>query len=613
MNTSTQKDTNFILKTFISKYTTPDFFQDIINISLYPSDFGVIVGDNQGNSVSEYIQRFFNDLSQTADRLNIDTNKTLSNNIKVAKTLLKLRDMGKGLVTYDTVYQHINASNIITKKLIQTTIDNKLQDDSEFRLKIEEVLNKLDYYYDINTAIGGMTKINQFVDTVSNPDVSVIEAVSAYKDMCLETYNDISKLQSLSKDERQSDYFEISDSKSVAKVSEEMVNYISSGYSFFKTGLEVFDNSVEGFESSSVHLVTAPSNHAKSVMLANLLKTLTINNISDFNKNDAGIIITLEDSLEKLLRKLICIFGNYKYSEVKRLYKEFYEIIKAQEKINKSLDKTDSQELKNIKSKMKTIIQDLLNKSMLSATNGNFKIFIKHSAENTYCPGDVGRYIEKLKTQGIRVKFIIIDYLDTMSATINQNYYTDKEILGQITQELRNLARIYQIPVITATQNSKVSENTTLEMNNTQMGESYRKVRYSDYIYNQRMRYDLNAFSDEVKDYVFKTGDNELKDDSPEVLQFKESIIDNTVPLEVKITKSKDTGRNHYRYLLFCKENVKLYNSVEEYLQDAPMLKRNSMELANKINNMLNIATSSISTDGFDDPSNSFDLVSNGF
>jgi hypothetical protein len=37
------------------------------------------------------------------------------------------------------------------------------------------------------------------------------------------------------------------------------------------------------------------------------------------------------------------------------------------------------------------------------------------------------------------------------------------------------------------------------------------------------------------------------------------------------------------------------------------------MELANKINNMLNIATSSISTDGFDDPSNSFDLVSNGF
>jgi hypothetical protein len=95
-------------------------------------------------------------------------------------------------------------------------------------------------------------------------------------------------------------------------------------------------------------------------------------------------------------------------------------------------------------------------------------------------------------------------------------------------------------------------------MNNTQMGESYRKVRYSDYIYNQRMRYDLNAFSDEVKDYVFKTGDNELKDDSPEVLQFKENIIDNTVPLEVKITKSKDTGRNHYRYLLFCKENVKL-------------------------------------------------------
>lgn len=40
----------------------------------------------------------------------------------------------------------------------------------------------------------------------------------------------------------------------------------------------------------------------------------------------------------------------------------------------------------------------------------------------------------------------------------------------QVTQELRNISRVYNVPVITATQNSKVAENISNSMDNTMMG-----------------------------------------------------------------------------------------------------------------------------------------------
>lgn len=252
------KDLNFILKGFVGKFTDPQFFEDIVNISLYPSDFGVVIGDSQGNSVSEYLNKFFTDLKQNVDRLSFDNKKVIETNLATAKTLLKLRDAGRGLVTYDTVFHHMNASNIAVKKLIQTAINNKLTDQNQFRLKIDELIKKIDYFYDINHAVGGMVKIDQFSDALNSPDTSIIEAVSLYKEMALQTYNDLSQLQSIAKDEKQSDYYEVSTIESAGHVADSFVDYISNGYSFFKTGFTIFDKSVEGFESSSLHLVTAP-------------------------------------------------------------------------------------------------------------------------------------------------------------------------------------------------------------------------------------------------------------------------------------------------------------------------------------------------------------------
>ena len=47
-----------------------------------------------------------------------------------------------------------------------------------------------------------------------------------------------------------------------------------------------------------------------------------------------------------------------------------------------------------------------------------------------------------------------------------------------ITQELRTLSRIHGIPVITATQTSKIGDNVGRTLTNEMIGESYKKVKF---------------------------------------------------------------------------------------------------------------------------------------
>jgi len=63
-----------------------------------------------------------------------------------------------------------------------------------------------------------------------------------------------------------------------------LVEYISRGFSVFKTGFDLFDKTLEGVESSSVHLLSAPSNHGKSIFEINLCYRMIKNNLADFDK-----------------------------------------------------------------------------------------------------------------------------------------------------------------------------------------------------------------------------------------------------------------------------------------------------------------------------------------
>jgi len=123
-----------------------------------------------------------------------------------------------------------------------------------------------------------------------------------------------------------------------------------------------------------------------------------------------------------------------------------------------------------------------------------------------------------------------------------------------------------------------------------------------------RMREDKNFLSEGVREQVVikkKTSDGMSQDSvSPEVLAIKDKLVNVLVPLEIKITKSKDSEKNQSRFLLFCKENLRIYNNIDEYIKDAPMLKQASAKLERDVDLLINQAvTSVVATDFMELPS----------
>lgn len=160
------------------------------------------------------------------------------------------------------------------------------------------------------------------------------------------------------------------------------------------------------------------------------------------------------------------------------------------------------------------------------------------------------------------------------------------------------------MPIISPTQNQRDSEDVTKLQSNKLIGDSYKKIRYSDFIYMMRMREDKNFLSEGVREQVVRVNkdhNSSYDNVSPEILAIKDRLVDVLVPLEIKITKSKDSEKNMSRFLLFCKENLRIYNNIDEYIKDAPVLKTASAKLEKDIDLLVNqVVYSVVETDFMD-------------
>ncbi len=591
------RDQRTLLKAFISTFTSEEFMIDLVRIVLHPSEFGAFTSE-KSNSAIDYIKDFLKGLGETSRRLQLPTAKNIQSQIQVVNTLLTIRESSSSLLTYENVFQHLATRDLMTTKLIQKAVETKLTEDDQFRKLTDTVIDIIHAYYEVISVSSTITLLDNLQESISDNNLTPFEALKNYKDLVIAAYNDLSKLQSLSKAESVADYFIISDENSCETLANTLVTYISKGFSVFKTGFDIFDSVLNGVESSSVHLLAAPSNHGKSIMCINMCKRMIEQNISDLDKKDAIIFLTLEDDIHKLSRRFISIFGNYKFAAIQQLFAKAYEVTRSQQIMGMSVDNSEQ-----LVTSLQKMFKMLLKASMLKVTQGKCSLILKHANENTFTPGDLGRFIDRLKVEGYKTKLVFVDYIDTMSPTTavfgNKSEYDSQ---GAIVQELRNLSRIHGIPVISPTQNQRDSEDVTKLQSNKLIGDSYKKIRYSDFIYMMRMREDKNFLSEGVREQVVtkkKSADGMPQDSvSPEVLAIRDKLSDVLVPLEIKITKSKDSEKNKSRFLLFCKENLRIYNNIDEYIKDAPMLKTASSSLERDIDLLVNQAiTSVVSTD----------------
>ena len=464
-------ESNIILTRFLSKYTSIDFFKDIVNVFLYPSEFNTTIGSNDRESIPSYLNSFFTDLLKKLSQYGSDKKSNADKFIETARTILRLRNAGKGLITYNSIDQHFTSSNALIKKLIQDVKNEKITDDESFRQKIDNIVLYIQYFYDFQKALDGFTKIHEFNELLEKPETSPLDAVEKYKEMVIQLDSDMSNLSTVGHEETSTDYYILSDKESACQISGLITDYLCNNYSFYNTGLVAYDNSVSGFESSSVHIIASPSNGGKSITLSNLLYRIAKNNSEEFKEGDAALFITCEDDTVKTTRKFMSVFGNYSYDGVREIYRASHEFIS---KIKKQKDEIDQ----DSKEMISNLFNEMLYDSITKTTAGTLKIIFKYAPEQSLSASEIAQQIKKFQLMGINIKYLIIDYLDvlkpslTYGTAISDEYYT----LGVITQELRTLSRLHGIPVITATQTSKIGDNVGQTLTNSMIGESYKKV-----------------------------------------------------------------------------------------------------------------------------------------
>lgn len=569
---------------FLSKFINQEFFQKLCIILLYQANLSGIL-NVKSVEVTKFIEQFLFNISKDIKNLSTNVflipNSVIQQYIFISKRILDLKDdINVRLVTYDNILFHFPKRNITTDKFLHLISDNRIQNIVDFRDSLDYTFQLIQAYNEIKEIRKTLIQWLQFTKDASKDDVSVFNVMKTYRDTISTAYHDLSKLQVIVKHESLADYFVLNNSASIRKITKDVMSFLETGFNFFKSGYELIDSEIGGLESSSVHLITGPSNHAKSIFMINMFCRLIINNAKDFKPNDAVVFITLEDDIYKLLRRFICVFGNYNASLVRETWIKSSALLK-EEKHSEQIDK-----------KVFDLIATLLNESVRKITDGKVNCVLKHCNENSFSPADASKFIDTLQLQGYNVRALMLDYIDVMVPTskVHGDEYVTQ---GQIVQELRLLARNYGLLLLTITQNIRASENFEQAMSNQLIGDSIKKVRYADYIYMLRQRFDLDLLSEQVKHDVSDPTDTSnplsLVDlSSPEFRQL--------IPFEVRITKAKDGKKGATRFHLFNGENIRIYNTLKEFFSDLPEFKKINKDLAVTIK-LLNNMSIQIPTD----------------
>lgn len=140
---------------------------------------------------------------------------------------------------------------------------------------------------------------------------------------------------------------------------------------------------------------------------------------------------------------------------------------------------------------------------------------------------------------------------------------------------LRQTSRKYGIPIVTITQNNRSAENYMVEMSNSLMGDSIKKIRYSDSIIMIRQRSDIDVFDPQVASDVKLADDYDIGNYS-DYLQY-------IIPFEAKITKAKEGDKGDTKFHIFNKKNLRIYDNFNEAISDIKKCEIKSNELLSKL------------------------------
>lgn len=219
---------------------------------------------------------------------------------------------------------------------------------------------------------------------------------------------------------------------------------VKSGYHFLYDSLPA-----GGFEPCRLYLIGGTSGVGKSAILANFIGNAVTQTPPKLNgKKDVFLYITAENLIDETVERLYCLMTGESLSRTKNKYND--------------PDFT-----------MKT---DLVN--IVGQTGGNIQMYYVQPKKTTL--RDIETLVDRVISSGCNLKAVYLDYLDIIRSGMNLSDLRHE--LGEVAIGLKNLAVIYRVPVITATQLNRAGYNPEEEASLTQMSESMQKIDNSDFV-----------------------------------------------------------------------------------------------------------------------------------
>ena len=574
---STVNDT--LLVSFLNQFVNQPFLEDIINVTVYQADVDTFAKRHDQGTTFDRIDGFLTDIYKDIEKLkrvNSLNNYPISLikiNINLAKKIISLKqNIGSRLLTYDTLDENFTKNEIHITTLINRIKSNRIQNIDEFKDKLSLILDKIRLSEEIRYIKNGLMDLDNIRSQLSSTNCNLLNVLLDYRKAIDKASSEVTKLRSVNIKESLSNSILIGGPDyDPSLIVQNTITYLSSGYAFYKSGYDLIDQNIGGIEAANLHLICGPSNNAKSIFMINLLKSMALHNKHEFNPNDLILYITLEDDIYKLQRRFGAILGNIDQTVLKLMYVSIADLLrKKHNEGNYSLDQIES------------LLTNFINISLYDTVGKYAPFDLKHFRE-VITPDTVKQIIEYYNTQGRRVRMVFIDYVDCMAPS-NSKYtdYNDYNTHGIITQELRNIAQEYLVPVITITQAVRGTENADF-MTNDNIGDSIKKVRYADYIYMVRLRRDLQILSDEVKQHIIDPQELSQSITSTTFSDLQNQNNSRLTPFEVKITKAKDGDRDMMRYHVFSGNNLRIYQWLSEYYGDVVPMQQHSSKLTAEI------------------------------
>jgi len=552
---------NSFLKSVLNK----DFLSNLINVSLYQTDFSSVSGNhNISGILKDFLTGIRKDL-YNSEGLNVPHNQ-LKNIINLAVSILELKeDVSTRYINYDTILKiHFPTLDGPTQMIIKNVQQNRIKDAEEFKTKLDELLLNVRIYKTYEKGVHPtLKKIGAFHASIEQGEMDPTMCNKLYRDIIYEAHGALSELPVLNDNEKRSDFMIFDDDESIPVIAKETNDFLSKTFRRYKTGYDVIDDASGGIESGSVSIISGPSNHAKSIFMINIIKNVIEQN--DWKENDAVLFVTLEDDKFKLTARLISIFGNNHAGQVKDVY----------ERVSNMMNENPE-----LASATEGFIGNLVKHSIISTTKDNCKLIIAESKENSYSMADINRQIDTFRERdGINVRFVAIDYIDVMNASYSKYTSTsdDYNLHGDIVSNMRDCAKSRGIPILTITQSQRGAEDAQIQTNNS-IGGSIKKVRYSDLVIMIKQCSEVDFLGEQVgKDIGLQKASG---------LSNADELNKFGIPFEVTITKNKYGDRNMTKYHIFSKLNLKIYQDIVLYAKDMKESKKKFKETANALENL---------------------------